>query len=329
MRYFPTLGALLVGALVAGSVAGRDLIAHTAAHSRPGDADVLRPSAGPSRDWTPSCTFSPGPNVCRGVLPSNFDAEALRAIDLAQWPGYGLEAPANRQWSCTPGDDDQCPRTNLAKPIVNPDSRKYSPADLGNAQAILVGVIRWYPQNKQHKDRRYKIGDNSSNSERLSYIVASRGKGTSGAQGTVKKVVAEWTMYAIDGSGTPLRKERTGKIYRCNSSHEPNDLIEARFLGCSGEAALVALAKASGLSTSTIFHLTTCDLLAALGSAQGNVQKDGDGGCSAGSRMRDSSVKALGVLSPRNFTSLIEILADESRAAYWYACANGCCTADQ
>lgn len=280
------------------------------------------------RRLTADCLLTAGQGQCRGVLRPQFTADDLKSSYGADWPGYDGRWATNRQWSCVPGDDDRCPLGLKAEPSNNPESRNYNPANLSGSQAILIGVIKW-DENSKYKDRRYRIGDKLTGDARLSYIVATAPRNGMRPKLPQGQVVAEWNMYTIAPDDPAPRWQKKGRIFLCTVPHPSNDVVESHFFGCSAQVKLQALATKMDLPLSELLDLRPCDLVNANISEQNSASRQNDGSC-ATPRVKTgkSLLPAIRRLSNVEFDTLVATLADHSIDAYWYSCANGCCTAD-
>ena len=276
---------------------------------------------------TTACDFTPQ-HPCAGQLKTTFlgapTVKELKDAYKNNWPSAN-DWGSYRQWDCGEKPSNNCPTAQYGQPDVNPDSRNFDPAAIPYDVPVIVGSIRWSIANSKN-DRSYKIGANLEDERRRVYIVAYRRAGDVYAGTGYGRQVAHYTIY-----GLPSGKETTpdilgnGFIVRCD--HDSDDKgIEAHFRGCKGQQYLDSLSRAKGVPSATLARLAFCSTTQAV-----LAPKDRGSSCEkltaalgAGKKL----TKQLAGLTQVDIASLVAFGADETRAAYWFSCSNGCCTAD-
>lgn len=270
------------------------------------------------------CTFTPGTDICAGVLASDFyhKPDPIKALRT----GAGALARSKehpRQVKCNLPISQKCPSSQYATTFVSKDARRFPGLEhLLPQTAIVVGAIRLSSNSKA--DRRYEVGEDlefSPEGRRL-IMVAFPLPTPPASPPPDNTPVARWTLFRLSGIGTTHAKIdslRSGTIVNCKYAHPGDDpeKPESFFAPCKAEPIYRAIAALAKISLHKAFDVPSC----------------APGKCSKSAAKKVAAFRMLVDRSARQqFDSLRAALLtqaiDPSTDVYWFTCASGCCTAD-
>ena len=310
--------AAAVGCGEKGKATGDSVVGGSATAATSADTAAGRAAVTPDATWQAGCSLeaTPPANVraCRGVTYATFlqtptIAELKRILeDEGGRNTLKSSKGAHRRMDCP-----SCSR-EFVNTWINRDNRNYSLADLPSDRTVVVGALT-APSNSPWNDGYYRIGrgmrGSGGNDTRKILIFATRTTPTNPP--TYGSVVAAFHFVTTDGKTVSVSPG--GRVIDCADIHTGrNSDTTSAFLGCPDISKVSAIAAQFGISFD--------DVLDWYGNEKQPPTSFAD------------FVKSLGksiAMSPAPTMASLQKMYDEIKpdsAPYWFACANGCCTAE-
>jgi hypothetical protein len=192
-------------------------------------------------------------------------------------------------------------------------------------RSIIVGAVRWRPADVD-SDVLYKVGANLADNQdtRRTFFVVYPLANTPSFKPKDGTVTARWKLFGLSGDPLQVVPLRSGYVVSCKHNHTDTLVVSSGFRGCPAQDALNAISAATGIPYTELVAVADCEM--------DLIKASGVGFKAA---CRDQRAKRLLALQKRYrargasvLNLKLEDFGDPSSDAYWFACANGCCTAD-
>ncbi len=322
---FAVCGLVLLAAAVGcgekGKATGDSVVGGSATAATSADAGgAVAPAGGTvgMSTWQAGCSLEATPpagmRACRGVIDATFltdpKVDSLKRILGNAGPEKTLKGSdgTHRRMDCPKCD------WQYTKTWVNRDNRLYALTDLPANRTVLVGALT-APSDSKWNDKYYGIGKgmkgNGTSDTRKIFIFATRTTTTTNP--TYGRVIADFHFVTVAGNIVNVVPGK--RIVECEHPHpDMTDDTVSAFVACVVIAKIDSIAKMSGMSFEQVLH---------------HFDRETSSPPTFDIFVKSGGAKIASLSAPES--ALLKRLYDDSDLAgapYWFACANGCCTAE-